>query len=138
MINLFGTNPSQVPTNADLGTLAYQDADSLVTTRSNSSIIAGGASNITVDNWPVDSHAGASYFVQAYNEGASGYVGQITVSLAAGTGLLYGFSANVGNVDIGAGFTVTSTNSKIYLRYSNVFAHNVHVKMYRTSFNANE
>lgn len=47
--NLIGTNPDQVPSNADLGTLAYQDS-----------------SNVRIDHLIIDSNVGIGIASPAY------------------------------------------------------------------------
>ena len=72
MAKLTGTNPDQVPTNADLGTMAYQDKDNVS--------IAGGSINLK-DNDKLQFGDGSD--LQIYHDGSNSYIQD------AGTGGLY-------------------------------------------------
>lgn len=61
---VIGNQPNQVPTNADLGTLAYQDHDPYVATRS-VNVIVPAATTSTLDSFPISQYRTAKYVVQA-------------------------------------------------------------------------
>ena len=50
MAKLTGTNPDQVPTNADLGTMAYQDASNFVTADASNFVTTDANGVVTFDN----------------------------------------------------------------------------------------
>jgi len=72
MAKLTGTNPDQVPTNADLGTMAYQDKDNVN--------IDGGSINLK-DNDKIQ--LGDSSDLQIYHDGGNSYISD------QGQGVLY-------------------------------------------------
>lgn len=63
-INLIGNAPNQVPTNADLGTLAFQDHDPYVDNRS-VRIIVPAATTAVLDKFGFNQYRTAKYVVQA-------------------------------------------------------------------------
>lgn len=66
--NIFGTLPDQVPTNADLGSMAYVDADPYVTTYSVSQVVGTGVTAV-LDALPLQQYRTAKYVVQATYSG---------------------------------------------------------------------
>jgi hypothetical protein len=63
-VNIIGNAPNQVPTNSDLGTMAWQDVDPFVATRSINVIVAAGNTAI-LDLFGLQQYRTAKYVVQA-------------------------------------------------------------------------
>ena len=63
-VNIIGNAPNQVPTNSDLGTMAWQDVDPYVATRS-INIIVPSATTQVLDTFGIQQYRTAKYVVQA-------------------------------------------------------------------------
>jgi hypothetical protein len=63
-VNIIGNAPNQVPTNADLGTLAFTDIDPFVATRS-INVIVGAGNTAVLDFFGLQQYRTAKYVVQA-------------------------------------------------------------------------
>jgi len=63
-INIIGNAPNQVPTNADLGTMAFTDVDPFVATRS-INVIVGAGNTAVLDFFGLQQYRTAKYVVQA-------------------------------------------------------------------------
>lgn len=63
-VNLIGNAPNQIPTNADLGTMAFTDVDPFVATRS-INVIVGAGNTAVLDFFGLQQHRTAKYVVQA-------------------------------------------------------------------------
>lgn len=61
---VIGNQPNQVPTNADLGSMAFQDHDPYVDTRS-VNVIVSAASTTVLDSFNIYQYRTAKYVVQA-------------------------------------------------------------------------
>jgi len=61
---VIGNQPNQVPTNADLGSMAFQDHDPYVDTRS-VNVIVSAASTTVLDSFNIHQYRTAKYVVQA-------------------------------------------------------------------------
>lgn len=64
IINLIGNAPNQIPTNADLGSLAFQDHDPYVDDRSVRYIIPTATTTV-LDKFALNTYRTAKYVVQA-------------------------------------------------------------------------
>ncbi len=64
IINIIGNAPNQVPTNADLGALAFQDPDPYVENRS-VKIVVPTATTTVLDRFVFNNYRTAKYVVQA-------------------------------------------------------------------------
>ena len=104
MAKLTGTNPDQVPTNADLGTMAYQDKDNVK--------IDGGSINLK-DNDKIQ--LGDSSDLQIYHDSNNSYISE------QGQGVLY--IQGSGNVQIesatGENMAVFLADNAVELYYDN-------------------
>jgi hypothetical protein len=63
-VNLIGNAPNQIPTNADLGTMAFTDVDPFVATRSINVIVSSATTQI-LDTFGLQQYRTAKYVVQA-------------------------------------------------------------------------
>lgn len=63
-VNIIGNAPNQVPTNSDLGSMAWQDVDPYVATRS-INIIVPSATTQVLDTFGIQQYRTAKYVVQA-------------------------------------------------------------------------
>jgi len=63
-VNLIGNAPNQIPTNADLGTMAFTDVDPFVATRSINVIVPSATTQI-LDTFGLQQYRTAKYVVQA-------------------------------------------------------------------------
>jgi hypothetical protein len=63
-VNIIGNAPNQVPTNADLGTMAFTDVDPYVATRS-INVIVPSATTQVLDTFGLQQYRTAKYVVQA-------------------------------------------------------------------------
>jgi hypothetical protein len=63
-VNLIGNAPNQIPTNADLGTMAFTDVDPFVATRS-INVIVGAGNTAVLDFFGLQQYRTAKYVVQA-------------------------------------------------------------------------
>lgn len=63
-INIIGNAPNQVPTNADLGTMAFTDVDPYVATRS-INVTVPSATTQVLDTFGLQQYRTAKYVVQA-------------------------------------------------------------------------
>jgi hypothetical protein len=63
-VNIIGNAPNQVPTNSDLGTMAFTDIDPLVATRS-INVIVGAGNTAVLDSFGLQQYRTAKYVVQA-------------------------------------------------------------------------
>jgi hypothetical protein len=63
-VNLLGSGPNQVPTNSDLGSMAFQDVDPYVGTRS-INVIVPSATTTVLDLFGLQQYRTAKYVVQA-------------------------------------------------------------------------
>jgi hypothetical protein len=63
-INIIGSGPNQIPTNSDLGSMAYQDVDPYVGTRS-INVIVPSATTTILDLFGLQQYRTAKYVVQA-------------------------------------------------------------------------
>lgn len=104
MAKLTGTNPGQVPTNGDLGTMAYQDKDNVK--------IDGGSINLKDNN---KLQLGDSSDLQVYHDSNNSYISE------QGQGVLYIQGSN--NVQIesatGENMAVFLADSAVELYYDN-------------------
>ena len=63
-VNLIGNAPNQIPTNADLGSMAFTDVDPFVATRSINVIVPSATTQI-LDTFGLQQYRTAKYVVQA-------------------------------------------------------------------------
>jgi hypothetical protein len=63
-VNIIGNAPNQVPTNSDLGTMAFTDIDPFVATRS-INVIVGAGNTAVLDFFGLQQYRTAKYVVQA-------------------------------------------------------------------------
>jgi hypothetical protein len=63
-INIIGSGPNQIPTNSDLGSMAYQDVDPYVGTRS-INVVVGAGNTAVLDFFGLQQYRTAKYVVQA-------------------------------------------------------------------------
>jgi len=63
-VNLLGSGPNQIPTNSDLGSMAFQDVDPYVGTRS-INVIVPSATTTVLDLFGLQQYRTAKYVVQA-------------------------------------------------------------------------
>jgi len=63
-VNLIGNAPNQIPTNADLGTMAFTDVDPFVSTRSINVAVPSATTQI-LDTFGLQQYRTAKYVVQA-------------------------------------------------------------------------
>jgi hypothetical protein len=63
-VNLIGNAPNQIPTNADLGTMAFTDVDPFVATRSINVVVSSATTQI-LDTFGLQQYRTAKYVVQA-------------------------------------------------------------------------
>lgn len=63
-VNIIGNAPNQVPTNSDLGTMAWQDVDPYVATRSINVIVPSSTTQV-LDTFGLQQYRTAKYVVQA-------------------------------------------------------------------------
>lgn len=106
LLNLLGTNPNQIPTNSDLGRLAFQDFVKVGTGLSIDSsgiISASSSSTKTIVNTAV------AYTVTATDLGKiiNCTSGTFTVSLTAAATLGSGFTCTIWNTSIVSGHVIT-------------------------------
>lgn len=63
-VNIIGNAPNQVPTNADLGSMAWQDVDPYVATRSINAVVPSATTQV-LDTFGTQRYRTAKYVVQA-------------------------------------------------------------------------
>ena len=63
-INIIGSGPNQIPTNSDLGSMAYQDVDPYVGTRS-INVVVGAGNTAVLGFFGLQQYRTAKYVVQA-------------------------------------------------------------------------
>jgi hypothetical protein len=133
MSNITGNAPNQVPTNADLGTMAFRDVDPYSDSFSNNAVIAATATT-TIDQYPIALYRTSLYFVQALNS-AEVYGGTVLVTHNDST-VNYTYTGNVGNISIGAGFGAVVSGDYISFQFTNNYGTDTQVILTRNSLNA--
>jgi cytoskeletal protein CcmA (bactofilin family) len=121
MSNLVGNAPNQVPTNADLGDLAYQDADYVrigeLLTDSNLTVTGGagiGANIYVGGNASVAGNAIVSGNVVATNANINGDVSVATGNIDLSVGNI---NVTAGNIFLNTGTLSTDANAVITRGY---------------------
>jgi hypothetical protein len=133
MSNLIGNAPNQVPTNADLGTMAFRDLDPYSDNFSNTAVIGIG-STMVMDRILLSSYRTSHYLVQALI-GTEVYGGTMLVTHNNST-VSYAYTGNVGNIDVGAGFAAVGSGDYVNFQFTNNYGENTTVFFTRTSLNA--
>lgn len=135
--SILGNAPNQVPTNSDLGTMAFQNVDPYVDTRSISTIVAAGAGTVTLDTYGTGQYRTAKYVVQAtYNNYI--YASEILVT-HDGTYVYYTEFGRLTNQPSGvlAAFTAVLYNGEsINFNFTNNAGADVKVTATRIAMNA--
>jgi hypothetical protein len=134
MSNLTGSAPYQIPTNADLGTLAFRDADPYTDTAS-VRVTVPASTTTTLDSYSIWQFRTSKYVVQATYAGNI-YASEILVT-HDGTYVYYtefGRLANQTNTPLAA-FTATLSNDLINFQFNNTTGSAVTVTVTRLSIN---
>ena len=135
--NMIGSAPNQVPTNADLGTMAFQNVDPFVNTRSVSTIVPAGAGTVTLDTYGAGAYRTSKYLVQA-TYGTLIYASEILLT-HDGTFVYYTEFGRLTNLANGAlnTFTATITNQDtINFNFTNNLNQAVTVTVTRLAMNS--
>jgi hypothetical protein len=133
MSNITGNAPNQIPTNSDLGTMAFQDVDPYTDHFSNSAIISASATTI-IDQYPIGQYRTSLYLVQAVNS-AEVYGGTVLVT-HNDINVNYEYTGNVGNILLGAGFGAAISDDYVTFQFTNEYGNDTQVIMTRNSLNA--
>lgn len=133
MSNLIGNAPNQVPTNADLGTMAFRDIDPYSDNFSNTAVVSAGSTTI-MDRFLLSSYRTSNYLVQALI-GSDVYGGTMLVTHNNSV-VSYAYTGNVGNIGVGAGFSAVTSGDYINFQFTNNYGENTTVFFTRTSLNA--
>jgi hypothetical protein len=136
MSNLTGSAPYQIPTNADLGTMAFQDLDPLTSSSSTrKTITSGDSSAVIMDQFSIWECRTAKYVVQA----------QFNANVYASEILLTHDGSNVYTTEYGrltnqtstplAAFSANIANDMVNLRFTNTTGGTVTVTSSRLAIN---
>ena len=128
MSNLTGTAPYQIPTNQDLGTMAFQDLDPLTSHSSTRITISNtDTSGVIMDQFSKWECCTAKYLVQA-QQGSNVYASEILL-MHDGTSVYtteYGRLSNQVSTQLAA-FSANIANDMVNLRFTNVTGNSVTV-----------
>lgn len=126
MSNIIGNQPNQVPTNADLGSMAFRDLDPYVDSVS-AEVSVAPAGTATLDQFGATQFRTAKYIVQA-TYGAVVYSSEILLT-HDGTYTYYTEYARLTNQPTAtlAGFTATITDELVEFKFTNNTAFTVEV-----------
>lgn len=130
MSNIIGNFPNQVPTNADLGTMAFRDFDPYTDTTSVKVSVAPSAT-VTLDQFGVTQYRTAKYIVQA-TFGTTVYSSEILLTHDNTYTYYneYGRLTNQVSATL-AGFTATLTNELVEFKFTNNTGSTVEVTVSR-------
>lgn len=133
-INIIGNAPNQVPTNADLGTLAFQDHDPHVTTRSGKFIVPAATTTV-LDTFGLEQYRTAKYIVQA-NYSTYVYASEILLT-HDGTSVYYTEYARLTNQPslLLAAFDAVISSGVVNFRFTNGVGSDVNIIVTRAAFN---
>ena len=115
MTQLYGTLPSQVPTNADLGTMAFQDANAINVANATVTGTLATSSDATIHGITVGLGGGANINNSAF--GLSALLSNTSGFYTTAIGRTAGYSQTAGAYNTyighGAGYTATPANANI-------------------------
>lgn len=137
MSNLIGDAPNQIPTNADLGTMAFQNVDPFVNTRSVNIIVPAGSGTVTLDTYGVSQFRTSKYLVQA-TYGTYIYASEILVT-HDGTYVYYtefGRLTNLSNGGLAAFTAIITGGDTINFNFTNNVGQDVTVTATRLAMNS--
>ena len=134
MSNLTGNAPYQVPTNADLGTMAFQDVDPY-TASSSTQVSVTASTSVTLDSYSIWQYRTSKYVVQSTYK-TFVYASEILVTHDGTTVYFteFGRLTNQANSAM-ASFTATLSNDLINFQFTNNTADTITVTATRLAIN---